>query len=238
MKTILIIGATSGIGKSLAMYYAAKNYNVAITGRRQYLLNKIQDQYPNNIHTSVQDITQIENTDTILNSLFKKLNQIDIVIVCSGIGDLNPHLDWEIEQKVITTNILGISKVYEHVFHQFKKQTKGHLVGISSLAGLRGNRYCPSYSASKAFQINYLEGLRCISKNKKLNIVVTDIQPGFVDTAMAKGDDVFWVASIPKATKQIVRAIEKQKRKQIVSKRWNLISFFYKRIPNFMLEKM
>ena len=75
-------------------------------------------------------------------------------------------MSWNTENKVIETNINGLAKVYEFVFSKFKKQGYGHLVGISSIASLRGNRHCPSYSASKAFQANYLEALRCIAKNE------------------------------------------------------------------------
>jgi short-subunit dehydrogenase len=99
------------------------------------------------------------------------------------------------------------------MFSKLKKKGHGHLVGISSIASLRGNRYCPSYSASKAFQANYLEALRCIAKNEKLNLKITDVQPGLVDTPMAKGEGLFWGAPVKKASNQIYSAILKQKKK-------------------------
>ena len=89
-------------------------------------------------------------------------------------------------------------------FQSLKKQGYGHLVGISSIASLRGNRHCPSYSASKAFQANYLETLRCIAKNEKIDIKITDIQPSFVDTPMAKGDGLF---GLPLLKKQPAKSI-------------------------------
>ena len=140
------------------------------------------------------DITEINNSDDKMESLFSQLKVVDLVIVSSGVSELNQELDWEIENKVIKTNVNGIAKVYEFMFSKLKKQGHGHLVGISSIASLRGNRYCPSYSASKAFQANYLEALRCIAKNEKLNLKITDVQTGFVDTPMAKGEGLFWVA--------------------------------------------
>ncbi len=237
MKNILIIGATSGIGRALAEHFAELNHHVVITGRRENLLQELKEQYPKNITTLQHDVTEIDTTDEKLNSLFKIVGEIDIAIISSGIGDLNPNLNWSIEQHVLNTNVLGITKVYEFIFNKFKKQNKGHIVGISSLAGYRGNRHCPSYSASKAFQINYLESLHCITKQEKLNIKITDIQPGFVDTAMAKGEARL-VVPIEKATKQIVRAIQKQKRKAIISKRWKFIGFVYKHLPTIILEKI
>jgi short-subunit dehydrogenase len=94
----------------------------------------------------------------------------------------------------------------------FKKQGHGHLVNISSIAGLIGNGEAPSYNATKAFQINYLEGLRLNAYKSRVNIHVTDVRPGFVDTDMAKGDGLFWVAPVEKAAQQIFTAI-KRKRK-------------------------
>ena len=84
----------------------------------------------------------------------------------------------------------------------FQNRRAGHLVGISSIAALRGNPEAPAYGASKAFMSNYLQGLRHRFAKQRLPIVVTDVQPGFVDTAMAKADHKFWVASPQKAATQ------------------------------------
>jgi short-subunit dehydrogenase len=104
-------------------------------------------------------------------------------------------------------------------------------VAISSVAGLRGSSIAPAYNATKAFQINYLEGLR--QKAAKLNsqFFVTDIRPGFVDTAMAKGEGQFWVASVDKAVDQILAAIKKKKKIVYVTKRWKLVADILKMIP-------
>lgn len=238
IKKAIIIGGTSGIGRCLAEKLIDNGWTVGITGRRTELLNEIKENFTNHILIQEHDITEISNSDEKMESLFSKLKKVDLVVVSSGVSELNQELDWETENKVIETNVNGIAKVYEFMFSKFKKQGYGHLVGISSIASLRGNRHCPSYSASKAFQANYLEALRCIAKNEKLDIKITDIQPGFVDTPMAKGEGLFWVASVEKASNQIYSAILKQKRKVYVSKRWRLIVWIMKIIPSWVLEKM
>ncbi|MFY0625579.1 MAG: SDR family NAD(P)-dependent oxidoreductase [Reichenbachiella sp.] len=238
MKNAIIIGGTSGIGKELSEILAQKEWKVAITGRRENLLQEIKANYPENIITAKHDVDNQKASDEILLSLFEKLETVDLVVVSSGISELNQALDWELENRVIRTNVNGITKIYETIFNKFKEQGFGHLVGITSIAAIRGNRYCPSYSASKAFQCNYLEALRWISKNEKLNIHVTDIQPGFVDTFMAKGDKLFWVVPLPKAGKQIYRAIMRRKRKKIISHRWGIVAFFSRNVPNWLMEKM
>ena len=110
----------------------------------------------------------------------------------------------------------------------FKNQGVGHLVNFSSIAGLRGNGDAPAYFASKAFQINYLEGLRLNAYKSGQTIYVTDVRPGFVDTAMALGDGQFWVAPVEKAAKQIFTAIQRKKKVVYVTKRWKLIGILLK----------
>jgi short-subunit dehydrogenase len=120
----------------------------------------------------------------------------------------------------------------------FKKQGHGHLVNISSIAGVRGNGEAPSYYATKAFQINYLEGLRLNAYKSCVDIHVTDVRPGFVDTDMAKGEGMFWVAPVEKAAQQIFNAIQKKKKIVYVTKRWRMIGFLLKIMPYSILKKL
>ena len=237
MKKAIVIGGTSGIGKGLAEILLKNNYIVAITGRRGHLLNELKSNFKEKVITLQHDVTETLSSDNKLNFIFEKLKSVDLVIVSSGFSELNQKLNWEIESKTIQTNVNGIAKVYQFVFQKFRQQGYGHLVGISSIAAVRGNRHSPSYSASKAFQANYLESLRFIAKNEKLDIDITDVQPGFVNTPMAKGESLFWVASVNKASKQIFNAIKRNKKKVYVTKRWALIAFLMKIMPSWLMEK-
>ena len=114
----------------------------------------------------------------------------------------------------------------------------GHLVGISSLAALRGVGGAPAYAASKAFVSNYLQGVRYRFRKLKLPIVVTDVQPGFVDTAMAKADNLFWVASPQKAARQILAAIRGRKAHVYVTKRWRLIAWLMRLLPDAVYSRL
>ena len=238
MKNAIVIGGTSGIGRGLAKKLIENGWTVAITGRRIDLLESIKEESNNQILTLEHDVTEVSSSDKKIESLFGKLKTVDLLIVASGVSELNQELDWEVENKVIQTNVNGIAKVYQFVFSKFKEQGYGHLVGISSIAAIRGNRLCPSYSASKAFQANYLESLRCIVKNEKLNIKITDVQPGLVDTPMAKGEGLFWVAPVKKAVNQIFSGIFKGKRKIYVTKRWSFIALIMKLLPSWIIEKL
>ena len=120
----------------------------------------------------------------------------------------------------------------------FERQGQGHLVAITSAGGLRGSGAAPAYNATKAFQMNYLEGLRQRLAGKRLPVAVTDVRPGFVDTAMAKGEGLFWVAPVEKACRQIVRAIGRRKRVAYVTRRWRIAAWIYRHLPDFLFLRM
>lgn len=238
MRKAIIIGATSGIGKALALTLAEHDFLVGITGRRTEFLDELKAQNPSRFFTETFDITDLHNIATHLEALSNQLGGLDLLILGSGTGDLNEALDFEIEKRTIDTNVTGFTCVADWAFNYFQNQKSGHLVAISSVGGLRGNRVAPAYNATKAYQINYLEGLR--QKATKLNagVVITDIRPGFVDTAMAKGDGQFWVATVEKASKQIFEAIMKKKKIVYVTKRWGIVAAILKRIPLQIFVRM
>ncbi|MDB5012598.1 MAG: short-chain dehydrogenase/reductase [Daejeonella sp.] len=237
-KKAIIVGATSGIGRELAISLISKNYLVGITGRRAENLNEISKQYPESIFTSTFDITETQTIIPSLDDLVRKLGGLDLLILSSGYGDLNGDLNSKIEIDTIETNVKGFTSISIWAYTFFKNQNHGHFAAITSIAGLRGGRAAPAYNASKAYQINYLEGLRQKANKESGQIYVTDIRPGFVDTAMAKADKKIWMASTLKASNQILNAIEQKKTVVYVSKRWALIAFLLKILPRWLYKKM
>jgi short-subunit dehydrogenase len=238
MQKAIIVGATSGIGRQLAILLANNHYLVGATGRRQQNLEALQSEKPDHILISAFDITHTFEVSRRLDELSNRLGGLDLVIICSGVGDLNHSLDFAVEKKTIDVNITGFTEVADWAFNFFEKQQSGHLVGITSLAGLRGSRHAPAYYATKAFQINYLEGLRQKAKKSKLPVYVTDIRPGFVDTEMAKGEGMFWMASVKKAAGQIFEAIKSRKQVAYVTRRWRTIAALLKALPGRIYQHL
>ena len=150
---------------------------------------------------------------------------------------MNHALDFTLEKQAIDTNVLPFTLIAGWAYAFFERQKSGHFVGITSIAGLRGGRHAPAYNATKAFQIRYLEGLRAKARKARLPIVITDIRPGFVDTAMAKGDDIFWSAPVDKAAAQIYRAIENKKSVAYITRRWVFIAFLVRLLPKWIYER-
>ena len=210
MKKAIIIGATSGIGKELAKILVVEGYSVGITGRRLYLLEQLQRELPIQSFIQEMDVTS-PDAPRQLQTLINQMQGIDLIIISAGVGFIDPELPWSKEKETIDTNVFGFAAMANVVWQHFKQQGSGHLVGISSIAAIRGGG-APAYNASKAFVSNYLQGLRYLISKSGLPITITDIQPGFVDTRMAQGEGLFWVATPEKAAAQIYQAIRKKKK--------------------------
>ena len=235
---ILIIGATSGIGKALFKLYIKDNHRIAIVGRRTHLLDELSRKHPSNTFAATADITKQDEIEQAIHLLYRELGNIDLAIICSGTGDLNPSLDYTIERLTIETNVMGWTSVIDTLYNLFEQQNHGHLVAITSAGGLRGEPTAPAYSATKAYQINYMEALRKKAFKAGNKIVVTDIRPGLVDTAMAKGDNLFWVMPVDKVARQISTAIRRKKSKLYVTKRWHVLAVINKFLPFSLYKRM
>ncbi len=238
MKKVIIAGATSGIGKELAKLFAENNYLVGITGRRTKLLEELKAENHERFFIKTMDITDIDTATIKLQELVSELGGLDMIVISSGTGEINEQLDFNVEKQTIDTNISGFTCVADWAFRYFNEQKSGQIVAITSIGGLRGSRSATAYNASKAYQINYMEGLRQKTSKLYFPFYITDIRPGLVNTDMAKGDGLFWLMPLEKASKQIFSAIQKKKKVAYVTKRWNLVAFIMKHLPRFIYDHM
>ena len=237
IKRIIIVGATSGIGRKMAEFYAASGNIVGITGRRKELLDEIENIFPGKIKTECFDVTGNENIER-LTALIQKIGGLDILIYSSGIGELSKGLEWEIDKLTVDTNVNGFIEISNWAFNYFLDQDNGRMAVISSIAANRGNSWAPSYSASKAFQSNYFEALAIKVNKMKKDIGITCVEPGFVATKMAKGNKRFWIVPLEKAARQIITGIEKKKQKVYVSKRWWLVAKLMRLVPFWLYKRI
>lgn len=225
---IIIIGATSGIGKELWKLYAVEDNHVAVLGRRKHLLEQMHKERVNNTLIYEVNIANTKSAIQCIDEIFKELHKIDLAIVCAGTGNINTELLFDIELGAINTNVVGWTATVDCIYNHFRQQNEGHLVAITSIGGLAGEPAAPAYSATKAYQINYTQAL--CKKSKRTSVCVTEIRPGLVATDMAKGEGLFWVMPPEKVAKQIKKAIDRKKSKAVVTKRWRIISFLLKHI--------
>ena len=235
---IVIIGATSGIGKALFVKYANADNRIGIVGRRANLLDELSHKYPSQAITAKADIAHLEEIEQAISTLRETLGHIDLAIVCAGTGEINATLDYAVERATIDTNVVGWTFVIEILYHIFEQQDYGHLVAITSAGGLRGEPMAPAYSATKAYQINYMEAICKKAYKSGSQIAVTDIRPGLVDTAMAKGEGLFWVMPVDKVASQIIAAIRKKKSKAYVTRRWHILAIINKNLSFFLYKRI
>ena len=146
---IVIIGATSGIGKALFVKYANADNRIGIVGRRASLLDGLSQKYPTMTITAKADITNLEEIEHAINAFHKEMEHIDLAIVCAGTGEINATLDYAVERPTIDTNVVGWTFVIDMLYHIFERQGCGYLVAITSAGGLRGEPMAPAYSATR-----------------------------------------------------------------------------------------
>ncbi len=238
MPAALIIGASSGIGRSLAIQLATAGYDLALVGRRGAMLSELAMTLPGRTLVDCLDITDTGDVERRLPALVRSLGELDLYIHCAGTGHLNPELMPGPERETIAVNVDGFLTCVMVVARILEEQGRGQIVGISSLAAIRGNPDAPAYGASKAFMSHYLESLRLRYAKRKVRIVVTDVQPGFVDTAMAKSPTRFWVATPETAARQILAAVFAGKRHVYVTRRWRLYAWLMRSLPSSWLARL
>jgi len=194
-------------------------------------------EYPNNIVTECFDVTGPGST-AHLESLTRKLGGLDLLVYSAGWGEIMDSLDWAVDKGTVDVNVNGFLEAVHFAWRIFVDQGRGKLVTLSSIASIRGNRHSPAYSAAKAFQSTYFEGLSIKARHMKIPLYLTDVQPGFVDTQMAKGPGRFWVAPPEKAARQIVRAIDRRRWRVYITHRWWIIAKIAKWIPYFIYRRI
>jgi short-subunit dehydrogenase len=202
---ILITGATSGIGKSLAIKYAQMGNKIFAIGRNKIELEYLSD---NGIQAINTDVTQLDSIKAAYEQITNQVAYLDLIIFNAGICedvDVN-SLNSEIFRNVMNVNFFGISNCLEYFLPLLNKATMPHLVGIASMAYYLPLSRCEAYGASKA-AVNYLFESLAIDLP---HINVTVVNPGFVKTPLTDKNDFAmpFVVDVEKATDIIIKGIK------------------------------
>ena len=183
MKSIWITGASSGIGKALALKFANEGWQVAASARREDLLNKIAESNEN-ISSFPLDVTSSEKCKDVFEQIKNKLKSIDICFFSTGTWDPKKEKEIDIDQmkKVMNVNFFGTLNCIKAVEKYFREKNTGHISIVSSIAGYRGLPNSTGYGASKAALNNLAESLYFdFGRN---NVRVSLVSPGFIKTQM------------------------------------------------------
>jgi short-subunit dehydrogenase len=239
MKKIIITGATSGIGRELALQYAARGNKVGLLGRRTERLKELKDEIGELAYVRTLDVTEHDKAEKMYIELIEEMGGMDIMILNAGMGRIQMMPPWRAESKLIEVNALAFAHGCHFAFDYFKENGGGQVVGMSSMAALLAHHRAAAYTASKHFISNYMTGFRQKARRVKPDITLTEIRAGYILTEMterAKG--MFWVADVGKAAAQMIAGIEKKKNVFYVTKRWRLLAWVAKCVPEFLWNRI
>ncbi|MBX5481541.1 MAG: SDR family NAD(P)-dependent oxidoreductase [Myxococcaceae bacterium] len=186
-RTALITGASSGLGRGLARWFATRGVQVFAAARREQQLEELAKECREaggKLEPMRLDVSDSDDTIRRIRELDERVGGLDLVIANAGVGADTPakRLEWEDVKRIIDVNVTGAAATLCAVLPRMVERDRGHLVGISSLAAYRGLPGSGAYSASKAFLYIFLEGLRV--DLQRTHIKVTSIHPGFVKSEM------------------------------------------------------
>jgi len=210
-QRVWITGASSGIGKAVAVEFAKRGYNLVISGRNVAALEEVAKI----THAFVLpfDVTGREANLTAANIIFKQFGSIDIVLLNAGTCEyLDVHkFDSSLFERVLKTNFLSMVYGVEASLPLLRASKTPHLVGMSSTVSYIGLPRAEAYGASKAAIRNMLQSLRCDLAPEKISVSI--IYPGFVKTPLTDRNDFAMpgIISAEKAAQFIVTGIEKKR---------------------------
>ena len=187
-KTIWITGGSTGIGKALAIKFASKNWNVAVSARRVELLNELSDTYEN-ISCFPLDVSNKEKCKEVFTEIKNKFENIDICFFSTGTWDPKKEKDIDVDQmqNVFQINFFGTVNCIKSVEQYFRDKRNGIITIVSSIAGYRGLPNSTGYGPSKSALNNLAESL--YFDFKRYNVRVCLVSPGFIKTPMTDKND-------------------------------------------------
>lgn len=232
-KRAIVMGASSGIGLEVAKLLMAQGWKVGVAARRIEQMKDLGAAAVERI-----DVTADEATEG-LQRLITKLGGMDLYFHASGIGKQNRELGEDIELATLLTNGVGFTRMIGEAYRYFVKQGSGHIAAITSIAGTKGLGPAPSYSATKAMQNVYLQALEQQARSRGLDIVFTDVRPGFVDTALLAGDFHYPLMLRPeKVAQEIVCAINHHQHIRVIDWRYRILTAVWRRIPRWIWRRI
>lgn len=240
----VLIGASSGIGAALARQLAANGYTLALTARRIEKLNDLCAEinaltgreaarpYPN-------DVTAYAEAAPLLERIIADLGRLDTVIYNAGV--LHPvkrnEYNFEKDRAMLETNLLGAFAWLNPAAALFEQMKRGQIVGISSIAAVRGRIGSPAYNTSKAGLDTYLESLR--NRLTRHGVNVLTVRPGYVQTEMIRGaSKAFWVIPPEQAAADIAKAMQRRKQVVYTPARWWWIALALHHIPSILFRRL
>lgn len=238
-KRAIVIGASSGMGREIAKLLAKDGYVVGLAARRISLLQEIQQNIPTLSYVKQMDVSKPYEAVQKLEELVQEMGGLDLLIISStGFHetDIN-NRDWTADKTIFDVDIIGFYALARTGLNFFEEQGYGHLVGFTSMDGLRGIAKFSAYSAAKSFCSRYMEAERNYFIQKNIPVAITDIVPGWINSAEdpdfhKNHPEAYWFESLEDATQDIFQAIKHKEPVAYITKRWQQVADMIKVMPD------
>lgn len=242
--TIIIVGASSGLGRTIARTYAARGWKVGVCARREQPLRELADEFPSLVEWQTLDVTTTDSGRQFIDFV-RCLGGVDIVLYAAGCGWNNPMLEPDDDERTVATNVDGFTRIVNAAFTWFAQNTtpsgrRAQLCAITSIAGTKGIGISATYSATKRYQNTYLQALSQLANTRRVDLSVTDIRPGFIDTALLDTSAHHYpmLMDVDYAARRIVRAIDRRWRIAYVDWRWHAVVMAWRLIPSCLWRNL
>lgn len=241
MTNIFITGASSGIGESMARLYARQGAQLGLVARRAEFLERIADELEPRPAVYALDVRDADALKAAATDFINRFGVPDIVIANAGVsrGTLTEMPDdLKIFQEVFDINVMGMVNTFHAFVEPMKKQQRGTLVGIASVAGFRGIPGGGAYSASKAAAIRYCESLRVELRGE--GIAVVTICPGYIKTPMTAVNKfkMPFLIDADEAVVRFARAIEAKTSFTVVPWTMGIAARILRVLPNWLYDRV
>lgn len=219
---VLVLGATSGIGRALVLVLRAAGIEVVGAGRRRALLESLGGE------TLVLDVTAADAIERIAGV------GADTVIFNAGFGERSAEPDWGLTERALGVNVLAFERVAQWAAGRGACR---RFVAVASIAGIRGLENTNGYSASKAYMLNAMEGYRRRWRLQRVGAEPIVVVPGFVDTVMGQAS-TFWRCSPEVAACCILKGLQRGRAVIYVTGRWRWMALLLRFVPRGLFERI
>ena len=238
---VFLTGASSGLGEALAKHYASQGAVLGLVARRRELLEALASSLPTRCEIYAASVTDVAAMKQAGADFIQRHGVPDIVIANAGIsiGNLTDEPDdVDVFREILDVNVLGMVNTFQPFVEPMRTAGAGKLVGIASVAGIRGLPGATGYSASKAAAIRYLEGLRV--ELRRSGVKVISILPGYVATAMTAKNPyrMPFIISADNAARRFARAIAAEKRQAIIPWQMAIVGRLLHVLPPFVYDAL
>ncbi|HEU0189066.1 MAG TPA: SDR family oxidoreductase [Gallionella sp.] len=240
-KSLVISGASSGLGLALARHYLERGATIAAFARRGELLQPLSTEFPGRAFCYELDVRDAPAVQKAANDFIATVGSPDVVIANAGVsvGTLTEYAeDIDAFQQVLDINVLGMAKTFQPFIAAMREAKRGSLVGIASVAGFRGLPGSSAYSASKAAVISYLESLRVELRDSGVKVVT--ICPGYIRTPMTASNPYAmpFMLDADEAAKRMVKAIERNTSFAVIPWQMGMVGRILKLLPRWLYDRL